>query len=761
MAIVETVKIQGDGSDLQATIDKLNAAAEKLAKSIAAVQSQYKDGFDTLANGAKKAGAEINNNLSGSIDKISDSVSGLDNSGFNSISKGASEAALEINNNLSGSIDKVSENIGAMRTDSNKGFGAIANDVSKVSESVAADLGNLSSSVTSDVNKISSAISDLDYSGFNSIVTGANEAASEINNNLNGSIENLSENIDEVFTDSKKGFNAIATDATKASEAIGGIKIEPLKPKIETEEAKEDVEELSDYIKKLITLLSGVQAQSKTSFEKTETAIKEVQKETKKANNTFKETKTSIEGVRQETEKAASSFKDLASSAKSFALVSLALDTAKDAFTANQAVADVFNTALGAVQLSVSRIFDSITKGTPLNLGTVISDSQEIVKLENQAALAAAKRTEVQLSYQLLAEQARQERDNEFNSIESRIEANDILNDILTEQLEKEKALVEQVVAATQAQYEKIPSIENEVALIQARTELVDIEERVAGQRSEFLMNQMSLNREMVTYNELIQKNGDVIYDEYVIISGIEENRRKALDLEYNKQVEILDIEIEIAHQRLKSAAEGTVAQQEAYDAYLQLLQDKSAAESQYARDSKELDREVTAAKFQMAKDGIAAISALSAAFANEDEESKRRQFEFQKKLSLATAVISGIEAVQNAYTTAQKSPYTAAFPGYPYVQAGLAAAFSVAQVASIARTQYDSPDTNFDTGGAGAPSQPQLTPQFNVVGRSGINQLAQSVNERNQQPIQAYVVAGEVTNAQQLARRARTATFG
>ena len=762
MAIVETVKIQGDGTDLQATIDKLNAAAEKLAKSIAAVQSQYKDGFDTLANGAKKAGAEINNNLSGSIDKISDSVSGLDNSGFNSISKGASEAALEINNNLSGSIDKVSENIGAMRTDSNKGFGAIANDVSKVSESVAADLGNLSSSVTSDVNKISSAISDLDNSGFNSIVTGANEAASEINNNLNGSIENLSENIDEVFTDSKKGFNAIATDATKASEAIGGIKIEPLKPKIETEEAKEEVEELSDYIKKLITLLSGVQAQSKTSFEKTETAIKEVQKETKKANNTFKETKTSIEGVRQETEKAANSFKDLASSAKSFALVSLALDTAKDAFTANQAVADVFNTALGAVQLSVSRIFDSITKGTPLNLGTIISDSQEIVKLENQAALAAAKRTEAQLQFQLQAEIERQKRDDETKSLQERIDANEKLNNILLTQLETEALYAEQIRDSAQAQYDKIPSIENEVALIQARTELVDLEERVAGQRSEFLMNQMSLNREMITYNELIQKNGDVIYDEYVIISGIEENRRKALDLEYNKQVEILDIEIEIAHQRLKSAAEGTVAQQEAYDAYLQLLQDKSAAESQYARDSKELDREVTAAKFQMAKDGIAAISALSAAFANEDEESKRQQFEFQKKLSLATAVISGIEAVQNAYTTAQKSPYTAAFPGYPYVQAGLAAAFSVAQVASIARTQYDSPDTNFDTGGSGAPSQPQLTPQFNVVGRSGINQLAQSVNERNQQPIQAYVVAGEVTNAQQLARRrARTATFG
>ncbi len=497
------------------------------------------------------------------------------------------------------------------------------------------------------------------------------------------------------------------------------------------------------------------------SIEELNNSIKSVGVESKKA---FDKTEQSVEGVRKETEKTNNSFKELANSAKGLALVSVAMDTAKEAFTANQAVVDVFNTALGAIQLSVSRIFDSITKGTALNLGSVISDSREIVELEKQGALASARRTEVQLEYQLLAEQARQERDNEFNSINSRIEANDILNDILTEQLQKEKALVEQVVAAAQAQYAKIPSIENEVALIQARTELVDIEERVAGQRSEFLMNQMSLNREMITYNELIQKNGEIIEGEYVTISRIEENRRKALDNEYNQQVKILDIEIEIARQRLANAAEGTVAQQEAYDAYLQLMNERSQTDAQYARDSKALDQEVTAARFQLAKDGLAAIGALSAAFAGEDEASKKRQFEFQKKLSLASAVVSGVEAVQNAYKTAQASPFTAVFPGYPLVQAGLAAAFAGAQVATIARTQFESPDTNIDTGGGGfgSPAESQMSPQFNIVGRSGINQLAESVNARNQQPIQAYVVAGEVTNAQQLARRrARTATFG
>lgn len=503
------------------------------------------------------------------------------------------------------------------------------------------------------------------------------------------------------------------------------------------------IENLNNNVIELNNSVKKFGSESKTAFEKTEKGVK---------------------GVQQETEKATNSFKELANSAKSIALVSVALDTAKEAFTANQAVVDVFNTALGAIQLSVSRIFDAITKGTALNLGSVISDAQEIVQLEKQGALAAAQRTEVQLSYQLLAEEARQERDNEYKSIESRIEANTLLNDILTEQLKKEKELVEQVVAAAQAQYEKIPSIENEVALIQARTELTDIEERVAGQRSEFLMNQMALNREMITYNELIQKNGEIIEGEYVLISGIEENRRKALDLEYNQQVKILDIEIAIAKQRLDNAAEGTVAQQEAYDAYLQLLNDKQAADIQYTKSSKALDQEVTAARFQLAKDGLAAIGALSAAFAGEDEASKKRQFEFQKKLSLASAVVSGVEAVQNAYKTAQASPFTAVFPGYPLVQAGLAAAFAGAQVATIARTQFESPDTNIDSGGGGfgAPAESQMTPQFNIVGRSGINQLAQSVNERNQQPIQAYVVAGEVTNAQQLARRrARTATFG
>ncbi len=59
-------------------------------------------------------------------------------------------------------------------------------------------------------------------------------------------------------------------------------------------------------------------------------------------------------------------------------------------------------------------------------------------------------------------------------------------------------------------------------------------------------------------------------------------------------------------------------------------------------------------------------------------------------------------------------------------------------------------------------PTAPSQAPQFNVVGQSGINQLAQSIGGQFQQPIRAYVVSQDVSTAQQLQRqRVRTATFG
>ena len=119
------------------------------------------------------------------------------------------------------------------------------------------------------------------------------------------------------------------------------------------------------------------------------------------------------------------------------------------------------------------------------------------------------------------------------------------------------------------------------------------------------------------------------------------------------------------------------------------------------------------------------------------------------KALAIASATISGVQGVQNAYSTAQKSPITTFFPAYPVVQAALAgavAAKNIAAIKSVDSSGKGSASVPTTTGGAA--SQP---PSFNVVGATETSQLAEAVGGQTQQPVQAYVVANDVTTAQSL----------
>ena len=78
--------------------------------------------------------------------------------------------------------------------------------------------------------------------------------------------------------------------------------------------------------------------------------------------------------------------------------------------------------------------------------------------------------------------------------------------------------------------------------------------------------------------------------------------------------------------------------------------------------------------------------------------------------------------------------------------------------VKKIASQKFDGGSTS-TSGGNNTPSVSggSMTAQFNTIGSSGINQLA----TLQQQPVQAYVVSGEVTSAQSLDRnRVQNATL-
>ena len=153
-------------------------------------------------------------------------------------------------------------------------------------------------------------------------------------------------------------------------------------------------------------------------------------------------------------------------------------------------------------------------------------------------------------------------------------------------------------------------------------------------------------------------------------------------------------------------------------------------------------DKSVANAKMDIAKQSMALIGQIAG------EGSA-----IGKAMAIGQATISGVEGVQNAFTTANKSPVTAVFPAYPYIQAGLAGAFSAVQIAKIASTKADGKGAAASprVSGAAAAAVPSMPPEFTTVGASDTNQLASAIGQ--QEPVRAFVVSNDVTTAQGLER--------
>lgn len=492
-----------------------------------------------------------------------------------------------------------------------------------------------------------------------------------------------------------------------------------------------------------------------------------------KANSEIKEFgnkgEKAVKGVREEVKATGKSVKDLIRNLGGLAIASQMADVAKETLTGSREVSNFFETSQNFISLGISGLVNYATgaQNASQAFGNLWGNASELTQMRQQSQLADVRQLEIQFTYQKLAEQQRQIRDDEAKSIGIRVGANKTLNNVLTEQLAKEKEAVQVKIDAAQAEFNRLNNIENEVALRQAQVEMLDVEERIIGQQSEYLSNQLALKRELAEV-ERTAFEIDVAMDEVAIemsrrfdeIHRIDaltalRNEMDITQRNYDFKKDMFDKEMALYHMESLT--------------YQQLLSEKKAMDLEHSIFIGEVQlkeyhlmQEVEAAKFQLAKDSFSAISQLSAAFAGEDEESKRRQFEFQKKLSLASAIVSGTEAVQNAYKTAQGSPYTALNPAYPTIQAGLAAAFAAAQVATIARSKFESSSLSSSSFGGTATTAPSQPAQFNIIGQGGTNQLVEGIAGTFERPIRAYVVSGEVISGGELQRRRlRTATFG
>ena len=124
------------------------------------------------------------------------------------------------------------------------------------------------------------------------------------------------------------------------------------------------------------------------------------------------------------------------------------------------------------------------------------------------------------------------------------------------------------------------------------------------------------------------------------------------------------------------------------------------------------------------------------------------------KAAAIGAATISTYQSATDSYKSLAGIPIIG--PALGFAAAGAAIAAGVANVKRISSTKVPggrsvaSPSISGVGGSAPVVSQ---APQFNVVGTSGTNQLAETIQGKSNEPMKAYVVASDVTTAQSLER--------
>jgi len=206
-------------------------------------------------------------------------------------------------------------------------------------------------------------------------------------------------------------------------------------------------------------------------------------------------------------------------------------------------------------------------------------------------------------------------------------------------------------------------------------------------------------------------------------------------------------------------------------DAQTQIIKDASSEQFRILREAAEKENlllqqkanqankiveDANSFKYKMALEGLAIISDASELYAKKGEKQARNAFKIQKAANIASATIQTYQSAAGAYASQFLPLPDPSSPLRGKIAAGMAVASGLVRVGKIASQKFEGGGSVGGTDGGGAPTM--SAPQFNVVGQSGLNQLA----SLNQQPIQAYVVSGQVTSQQALDRnRLENATLG
>ena len=143
-------------------------------------------------------------------------------------------------------------------------------------------------------------------------------------------------------------------------------------------------------------------------------------------------------------------------------------------------------------------------------------------------------------------------------------------------------------------------------------------------------------------------------------------------------------------------------------------------------------------------------IAANDAALAKKQDKLKEKQFKIDKALAISQTLINTYATAVDVMRDTPGTFFTRLAAAVPTI------AFGLAQVAMIAKQKFVPTATTapaLDSGGGATGGVAAQAPSFNIVGSSNINQLSDAISEAEKAPTRTYVVASDVSTAQELDR--------
>lgn len=477
-----------------------------------------------------------------------------------------------------------------------------------------------------------------------------------------------------------------------------------------------------------------------------------------------------------------------------FAAVGAAIDVIKDRISQiGEAIIKVFEGDFaGAAEVAknaVSGIGDEIAKETEAMIN-LTRELQKIKDQEREFGVERAKTNQIIAEARLIAE-------DETKTYQERIQALEKANKLEIDTAEKaislaQRKLDQQTIAVEQSESmaEDLDKLaELEIQLIDLQTNSFNTRKRLSTGLETLRKEEVAAEKARIKAIQDARNKADKeeakrlkdIEDAKKLAAKEEEARVKALitrqNLLDNIRFQIMEQGIDkelMANARkydaLYEQAEGNaklqnqitekqeseaLAIQKKYDAQAKILAEQRIKEEEAASEAK---RSIQQQNLDSIKAGIDIVKQ----YAGENKKVQAAAILADSFVGIAKTIISTQSANAAALATPQAIATSGAAAAPVIAANNIAAGISIAGITAATATGLASLGQSGGGGGGGASqslgggSQGGGAPQFNTVGTSGFNQVAGSIADQNQQPVQAYVVSTDITSQQSLDRNSR-----